>query len=138
MSAYTLERFDVEASSHRPPRATVEVRAPEGELVTGTSEGDGPVDAVFRAVHAATGHSARLREFRIDAVTGGQDALGESFVVVELDGVTGAGQGVSTDVIEAAARAYVRALSNAVRRRSVAAEAEAATAAAAEETVSAP
>ena len=43
--------------------------------------------------------------------------------------VVGAGQGVSTDILEAGARAYVRALSNAIRRRTVAAEAEAAMAA---------
>jgi len=64
-------------------------------------------------------------------VTGGQDALGETSVVLELGGVTGSGQGVSTDILEAAGRAYVRALSNAARRQGIAAEAEAATAAAA-------
>jgi 2-isopropylmalate synthase len=37
-------------------------------------------------------------------------------VVIDLDGATGAGQAVATDVVEAAAKAYVRALSNAVRR----------------------
>ena len=37
-------------------------------------------------------------------------------MVLEVGGVTGAGQGVSTDILEAGARAYVRALSNAVRR----------------------
>ena len=68
----------------------------------------------------------------MDAVTGGQDALGETSVVLEAAGVVGAGQGVSTDILEAGARAYVRALSNAVRRRSIADEAEAATAAAAD------
>jgi 2-isopropylmalate synthase len=64
-------------------------------------------------------------------VTGGQDALGETSVVLELAGLVGSGQGVSTDILEAAGRAYVRALSNAARRRSVADEAEAATAVAA-------
>ncbi|HEU0250447.1 MAG TPA: alpha-isopropylmalate synthase regulatory domain-containing protein, partial [Solirubrobacteraceae bacterium] len=59
---------------------------------------------------------ATLREFRVDAVTEGQDALGEVSVVVEVQGQTGAGQGVSTDIIEAAARAYVRALSIGVLR----------------------
>ena len=59
---------------------------------------------------------ARLREFRIDSVTGGQDALGEASVVLELAGQSAAGQGVSTDIIEAAAQAYVRALSNAERK----------------------
>ncbi len=50
-------------------------------------------------------------------MTGGQDALGETSIVVEVDGFSGSGQGVSTDIVDAAARAYVRALSNAVRRR---------------------
>jgi len=139
VAAYHLEWFDVEASSRRPPHATVGVRTPSGEEVTGSFTGDGPVDAIFRAINAATGADARLREFRVDAVTGGQDALGETSVVLEVGGagpasepVVGAGQGVSTDILEAAGRAYVRALSNAMRRRGVMAEAEAATAAAKE------
>jgi 2-isopropylmalate synthase len=119
--AYALEWFEVEASSRRPPHATVGVRAPDGAELTGSFTGDGPVDAVFRAINAATDTEARLREFRVDAVTGGQDALGETSVVVEVAGQTGAGQGVSTDIIEAAGRAYVRALSNAVRRAEIAA-----------------
>jgi 2-isopropylmalate synthase len=116
IAGFTLEWFDVEASSRRAPHATVGVRTPEGEEVTGSFTGDGPVDAIFRAINAATGVDARLREFRVDAVTGGQDALGETSVVLEVGGVVGAGQGVSTDILEAGARAYIRALSNAVRR----------------------
>jgi 2-isopropylmalate synthase len=116
IAGYQLEWFDVEASSRRPPHARVGVRTPAGEEVVGAFTGDGPVDAIFRAINAATGSEARLREFRVDAVTGGQDALGETSVVLELDGVVGSGQGVSTDILEAAGRAYVRALSNAVRR----------------------
>jgi 2-isopropylmalate synthase len=132
ITGYELEWFDVEASSRRPPHATVGVRGPDGEELQGSFTGDGPVDAIFRAINAATGHDARLREFRVDAVTGGQDALGETSVVLELGGVSGSGQGVSTDILEAGGRAYVRALSNAVRNRSVAAEAEEATATAPE------
>jgi 2-isopropylmalate synthase len=79
------------------------------------------VDAIFRAINDATRREARLREFRIDSVTGGQDALGEASVVLELAGQSAGGQGVSTDIIEAAALAYVRALSNAERRVAAAA-----------------
>src|SRR5690242_8359389 len=129
--AFALEWFEVEASSRRPPHATVAISMPDGSEATGRFTGDGPVDAIFRAINAATGADARLREFRVDAVTGGQDALGETSVVLELAGVTGSGQGVSTDILEAGARAYVRALSNAIRRREITAEAEEATAAAA-------
>jgi 2-isopropylmalate synthase len=127
---FQLEWFDVEASSRRPPHATVGVRTPDGAEAVGSFTGDGPVDAIFRAINAATGVDARLREFRVDAVTGGQDALGETSVVLEVAGVVGAGQGVSTDILEAGARAYIRALSNAIRRRGIAEEAEATTAAA--------
>jgi 2-isopropylmalate synthase len=123
IASYALEWFDVEASSRRPPHATVAIRSPDGELVQGNFTGDGPVDAIFRAINAATRREARLREFRIDSVTGGQDALGEASVVLELAGQSAAGQGVSTDIIEAAAHAYVRALSNAERKVAAAAEA---------------
>jgi len=122
VAGYQLEWFEVEASSRRPPHAIVGVRTPDGTEVTGSFTGDGPIDAIFRAINAATRTDARLREFRVDAVTGGQDALGETSVVVDLHGVTGAGQGVSTDILEAAGRAYVRALSNAIRRREAASQ----------------
>jgi 2-isopropylmalate synthase len=116
LRSYSLSWFDVEVSNRRPPHARVAVVTPDGDEVVGDFTGDGPVDAIFRAINAATRREARLREFRIDAVTGGQDALGEASVVLELAGQSAAGQGVSTDIIEAAAQAYVRALSNAERK----------------------
>jgi 2-isopropylmalate synthase len=118
VAAYAFVGFEVHASSSEPPRARVRVRTggEDGDIATGESSGDGPVDAIFRAINAATGVEASLREFRVDAVTEGQDALGEVSVVVEVQGQTGAGQGVSTDIIDAAARAYVRALSIGVMR----------------------
>ncbi len=139
MPGYSLEWFEVEASSRRPPHATVGLRTPEGADVQGSFTGDGPVDAVFRAINAASGLDAKLREFRVDAISPGQDALGEVSVVVELgeqagervglpgvllrERATGAGQAVATDIIEAAGIAYVRALTNAVHRVQAAAAA---------------
>jgi 2-isopropylmalate synthase len=119
---YALEWFEVEASSRRSPHARVGVTLPDGSSATGSFVGDGPIDATFQAINAATATAPVLSEFTIGAVTEGQDALGEVSVVVELGGFTGAGQGVSTDIIDAAARAYVRALSVA-RARSLAGEA---------------
>jgi len=111
ISGYALDWFEVEASSRRPPHARVSVTLPDGGTGEGSFTGDGPIDAVFRAINAAAGVEAKLGEFTIGAVTEGQDALGEVSVVVEVEGMSGAGQGVSTDIIDAAARAYVRALS---------------------------
>ena len=53
LASYTLEWFDVEASTRRPPHATVAIRTPDGEVVRGDFTGDGPVDAIFRAINAA-------------------------------------------------------------------------------------
>jgi 2-isopropylmalate synthase len=116
VGGYTLDWFEVEASSQRPPHARVAITSPDGGTASGSSTGDGPIDAVFQAIKAATEIAAKLSEFTISAVTEGQDALGEVSIVLEVDGVTGAGQGISTDIIDAAARAYVRALSVAVAR----------------------
>src|ERR1700722_12595543 len=116
IGGYSVDWFEVEASSLRPPHAKVSIALPDGGTATGTFTGDGPIDAVFQAINAASGIAAKLSEFTIGAVTEGQDALGEVSIVLEVDGVTGAGQSVSTDIIDAAARAYARALSVAVAR----------------------
>jgi 2-isopropylmalate synthase len=113
-AAFELESFDVEASSSRSPLARVRVRMPSGEVESGSFTGDGPVDAFFSAINAAVGRDARLKEFHVSAVTGGRDALGEVTVLLELDGRLASGVGVSTDILEAAGKAYLRALSNAL------------------------
>ena len=103
IAGYTLDWFEVEdpRSARRTPRSSVTL--PDGGSSTGSFTGDGPIDAVFEAINAATGTAPTLSEFTIGAVTEGHDALGEVSVVVELGGFTGAGQGVSTDIIDAAA-----------------------------------
>ena len=112
-TAYAIDWFDVEASSNRAPLAKVGVKMPDGRVAEGSFTGDGPVDAFFSAINAATGLEARLKEFHVSAVTGGRDALGEVTVLLDLDGRLASGQGVSTDILEASGKAYLRALSNA-------------------------
>jgi 2-isopropylmalate synthase len=119
-AAFVLESFDVEASSTRSPLATARVRMPSGEVSEGSFTGDGPIDAFFSALNAATGHEARLKEYHVSAVTGGRDALGEVSVLLEYHGKTVSGAGVSTDILEASGRAYLRALTNAIEDSPVA------------------
>jgi 2-isopropylmalate synthase len=122
-AAFEIESFEVEASNVRTPLAKVSVRMPDGAIAAGSFTGDGPVDAFFSAINAATGRDARLKEYHVSAVTGGRDALGEVTVLMELDGRLASGVGVSTDILEASGKAYLRALSNALAD-DVAAEAE--------------
>jgi 2-isopropylmalate synthase len=110
--AHELASFEVEAASGREPRAKIGVTMPSGEVAVGESSGDGPIDAVFRAIQQATGTESELRQYTVDAVTGGEDALGEVTVMLRTDGRLATGLGVATDIIEASARAYLRALSN--------------------------
>jgi 2-isopropylmalate synthase len=111
-AAFAIESFEVEASNVRAPLAKVTVRLPDGTVGSGSFTGDGPVDAFFSAINAATGHDARLKEFHVSAVTGGRDALGEVTVLLELNGQISSGVGVSTDILEASGKAYLRAISN--------------------------
>ena len=111
---YVLESFEVTAGSHTEPRAKVTVRTPAGESSVGESAGDGPVDAIFGAIRVATHTESELRSYTVSAVTEGEDALGEVTVMLRAHGRLASGQGVATDILEASARAYVRALSNAL------------------------
>jgi 2-isopropylmalate synthase len=111
---YELAWFDVEASSRREPLARVAVTMPDGTESVGESGGDGPVDAIFGAVRAATKVESELRQYTVSAVTEGEDALGEVTVMLRAHERLASGQGVATDILEASARAYVRALSNAL------------------------
>ena len=112
--SYALGWFEVEAGSRREPEARVGVRLPSGEESTGRASGDGPVDAIFGAIRDAVHTECELRSYTVSAVTEGEDALGEVTVMLRAHGRLASGQGVATDILEASARAYVRALSNAL------------------------
>jgi 2-isopropylmalate synthase len=129
---YELAWFEIEAGSRREPTARVAVALPSGETAEGEDTGDGPVDAIFSAIQRATGVESELRQYTVAAVTGGEDALGEVTVMLRAHDRLASGQGVATDILEASARAYIRALSNALEGAAVR-EAEAATAEAASE-----
>jgi 2-isopropylmalate synthase len=82
----------------------------DGRTVTQSGTGDGPVDAVYRTIAAMTQTKSKLLMFAVNAVTSGTDAQGEVSVRVEEDGRTVSGHGADTDIITAAARAYLNAL----------------------------
>ena len=113
---FSLESLELTDKTGEQPKAKARVAMPDGTSRDGEAVGDGAVDAVFHAINAATGFDIKLRDFRVDAVTAGQDALGEVHVLIERDGEAASGRAVATDIIEAAARAYMRALTLATRR----------------------
>jgi 2-isopropylmalate synthase len=91
-------------------QATLTLKHGDGRLLERTARGDGPVDAAFLALKAATGMQVTLRQFEVRAVTGGQDAQGEAVVHVEYQDRTYRGASASTDIVEAGTRAFLEVI----------------------------
>ena len=104
---YHLEQLDT--SGKDPTMAMVKLTKGEEEF-TETAMGDGPVHAACVAIEGIVGVIGRLEEFTIRAITPGKDAMGEALVVVNFEDRDFAGNGASTDIIEAAVSAYLNAL----------------------------
>ena len=110
---YQLEYLHIYSGTSAIPTATVRVRI-GGEAHEGAAIGDGPVDAVCKAISGVTQSSARLVRYEIRAVTSGTEALGEVTAQLEQGGWKVVGRGASTDVIEASAKAYIDGLNKLV------------------------
>jgi 2-isopropylmalate synthase len=106
---WQFESFEVHSGTNVKPQATVKV-IKNSKSVSGISTGDGPVDACFKAIDKMSGRSVKLEDFHLESVTSGRDALGQVSLVLESKGKRVGGRGASTDVIEAAVRAYLDAL----------------------------
>jgi 2-isopropylmalate synthase len=117
--AFELISLQVSGGTATAPTATVRVRRVADDVVIDESAmGDGMVDAACGAIRRALGLKATLVNFNVAAVTRGIDALGDVTVQVEVnDGQRFTGRGVSTDIVEASARAFVNALNKSVRLR---------------------
>jgi 2-isopropylmalate synthase len=115
---WSLVSLHTTAGSSVLPTATVSIRRPDGVIVQDAAIGDGPVDAIFKAVERVTGVRANLREFAVRGVTAGKDAQGEVSLELEVesDDRTFHGRAASTDIIEASAEAYLNAV-NAIGHR---------------------
>jgi 2-isopropylmalate synthase len=109
---YALTALEVKSGTHLTPRAQVTLTV-EGETRSDEGEGDGPVDATYRAIKALTGTRSRLTAYIVQAISGGTDAQGSVTVKVEEGGRTFTGQGSDPDIVVASARAYLNALNKA-------------------------
>ncbi len=107
---WQMVSFHTSAGSSSIPTATLELQCEEQPVICDAATGDGPIDAVFRAMERIMELTARLEEFNVRSVSRGKDALGEVRVTINVTGRHYHGKGVSTDIIEAAALAYLQAL----------------------------
>jgi 2-isopropylmalate synthase len=111
---WTFESYQITMGTGRTPEVTLTLRRGDEVKTTQKACGDGPVDAVFLAIEELTQVPVVCKDFHVHSVTVGRDALGEVTVQVEHDGRLYRGRGVSTDSVEASAKAFLNAINRAV------------------------
>ncbi len=106
---YKLVNLNVVSGTVTVPAATVQIEI-AGKLYQEAGFGDGPVDAAYKTIARITKTKSHLLKFSVNAITGGTDAQGEVMVILEEGGIRVTGQGAHTDIIMAAAKAYINGL----------------------------
>uniref|UniRef100_A0A7C3RLJ4 2-isopropylmalate synthase n=1 Tax=Dictyoglomus thermophilum TaxID=14 RepID=A0A7C3RLJ4_DICTH len=114
---YKLEHLQVVSGIGIVPTATV-IIAEDGDTIKSVEIGNGPVDAVYKAISKAVKIQHNLEDFSLKSITGGTDALGEAVVKIsDKDGNFYVGRASSTDIVEASAKAYLRAINQMIMFR---------------------
>ena len=114
---WQMDELNITAGSRAIAAAAVRVSHTDGRKVSEAAVGDGPVEAAFKAIERATGVSVDLKNFEVRSVTVGEDAQGEVTVTVEYNDESYRGHGISTDIVEAGARAYLEVINRICRRQ---------------------
>jgi len=113
---WIMDELHISAGTAALATGSVRMRHEDGRTVDEAATGDGPVEAAFKALERATGIELELRNFEVRSVTVGEDAQGEVTVTVEYNGHSYRGNGISTDIVEAGARAYLEVINRLCRR----------------------
>jgi len=113
---YKIETLQVTSGINIVPTATVGLKKGD-QFLQDSSTGDGPVDAAYRAIGRITNIKTDLLDYSIKSVSWGQDAIGEVFVKIAIDGYVFNGRSASTDVITGSVKAYVNAINHAISAR---------------------
>jgi 2-isopropylmalate synthase len=111
-----LVSLAVVAGTGGPQKASITLEI-DGQPQSHEATGDGPVDAIFKAIKAIVPHEATLPLYQVSAVTEGTDAQAEVMVRLEENGKQVTGRGADTDTMVASARAYITALNKLMMKR---------------------
>jgi 2-isopropylmalate synthase len=109
LETWRLVSIEQESGTSKRPQAKI-VLSEAGADRIARSEGDGPVDATFKAIESVAKSGAELLLFSVNAVTQGTESQGEVTVRLSRGGRIVNGTGADTDIIVASAKAYVNAL----------------------------
>jgi 2-isopropylmalate synthase len=116
---WTLIELKTTTEHDGPATALVRLQHANGRAVEHTAEGDGPVDAAFKAIEAAVGISVRLRKFEVHSVTAGEDAQGEAIVYAEHDQRSYRGSSASMNIVRSSTQAFLEVINQITVRNSL-------------------
>jgi 2-isopropylmalate synthase len=114
---WLLKSLQVTSGTDEQATASLVLIDENGDEKSESTNGDGPVEAAFSVLEQMTGIDLVLKKFELHSATIGEDAQGEATVTVEHDGHSYRGHGTSTDIVEAACRAYLEVINRILRRR---------------------
>ena len=112
--AYKLESFVVNSGTVISATAVVKLVREDGQVLEQVSRGEGPIDAAFNAIDRIVKMDSHLENWSMQAVTEGEDALGEAVSKITCNGHRITGRGLSTDILEASIRSYLNAINKAI------------------------
>ena len=103
---FVLQYLNVSSGTGTVPTATARI-AVDGKVFQEAACGDGAVDAATNAIDRITGYKLTLKNYHLDAITGGREAQGRVCIVGRAEEGVFTGIGTSTDIVEASAFAYM-------------------------------
>ena len=107
---WSFVSYNLNCQSNETPSLSMTIRHGEQEYTKNIRSGDGPIDAIFLAIRSITGLDITVKEFMVQSVSMGEDAQGDVTILIDHNGNTFRGHGVSTDTIEASTIAILNAI----------------------------
>lgn len=107
---YELVSVNFSGGTEMEPTATVVIRENNQEIKKASAIGDGPVDAVYKAIQNAISANFELVDYSVKSISGGTDAQGDVSVILKSGDISANGTGMSTDIVVASAKAFISAI----------------------------
>lgn len=111
---FVLDAFNVQSGTTITSTASVNLIIGE-EKKFDAATGNGPVDAVYQAIHRITNVPVAIEKYQLASKGQGENALGQVDIIVQSNGRKFHGVGLATDIVEASAKALINALNNIYR-----------------------
>lgn len=116
-SLWTLVGFTSTAGTGSQTSAAVTLKHQDGTVRRDAAIGNGPIDALFKAINRITGAQVKVVDYRVRSVSQDMDALGEATIEIEHGGRRSRARAVSLDVVEASALAYLEVVNRVASRQ---------------------